>query len=292
MRNAREFCLLGRSNTSTSQDYYRKKGAGVYRRFHHYIPVKGPGAIRRGSVHQAKALICEIGTLIKVKIRSIRRVASDGFRGILWASRRPCCRPSCICTGAGGGLHSFKDCKTSVYTTCKQIQLEPVSTVAPSPVRGMLAQAGQALSEVAKVGDIMAVETQSSETQFWLIQVTQEACCVPTNYNCPLRESGDAIFDFAARNAHAIEARRLRPITTARGANSTRVFEIDEKLPPFLVPGHLVRMGKVVVAQSQAPPPRRGRSAAAVVQVPVGKGLYEISAATKARILELCRCFD
>ena len=167
-----------------------------------------------------------------------------------------------------------------------------MSTVAPSPVRGMLAQAGQALSEVAKVGDIMAVETQSSETQFWLIQVTQEACCVPTNYNYPLRESGDAIFDFAARNAHAIEARRLRPITTARGANSTRVFEIDEKLPPFLVPGHLVRMGKVVVAQSQAPPPRRGRSAAAVVQVPVGKGLYEISAATKARILELCRCFD
>jgi len=30
----------------------------------------------------------------------------------------------CACTGASGP-HSFKDCKTSIYTTCEQIQLEP-----------------------------------------------------------------------------------------------------------------------------------------------------------------------
>jgi hypothetical protein len=95
------------------------------------------------------------------------------------------------------------------------------------------------------------------------------------------------IFEFT-RNKPAVKVRRLCPISTARGANSTRIFEIDEKLPLFLVPGHLVRVGRIPVVRLQGPSLRRGRSGAAVP----GKDRFEISAATKARILELCRCFE
>ena len=64
----------------------------MHRRFHHFIPVTGSGSVRRGIVQQAKTLICKAGTTTKVKTRSIRRVASDGFHGLLLASKRPCFR--------------------------------------------------------------------------------------------------------------------------------------------------------------------------------------------------------
>jgi len=110
---------------------------------------------------------------------------------------------------------------------------------------------------------------------------------VPKRYNCPVTASSEAILEFA-RNKPAAKVWRLKPITVARGGNSTRIYEIDEKLPPFFVPGHLACMGHIPTTYHQAPPQRRGRSG---VVVP-GKGRFEISAATKARVLEVCRCFD
>jgi hypothetical protein len=68
------------------------------------------------------------------------------------------------------------------------------------------------------------------------------------------------------------------PITTARGANSTRIFEIDEKLPLFLVPGHQVRVGRIIpVVRLQGPSLRRGLSGAIVP----GKDRFELSVVTK-----------
>jgi len=74
----------------------------VHRRFHHFTPVTGPGSVRRGIVQRAKTLICKAGTTAKVKIRSSWRVASDGLRGLLWGSKRPCFCKGCACTGANG----------------------------------------------------------------------------------------------------------------------------------------------------------------------------------------------
>jgi hypothetical protein len=99
--------------------------------------------------------------------------------------------------------------------------------------------------------------------------------------------SSEAFFEFT-RNKPAAKVRRLKLITVARGGNSARIYEIDEELPPFSVPGNLVRMRHVPTTYRQAPPQRRGRSG---VVVP-GKDRFEISAATKARVLEVCRCFD
>ena len=131
-----------------------------------------------------------------------------------------------------------------------------------------MAQEGHRLIEAATVNDSMAVETQSSETPFWIIQLTEISVSVPTSYSCPLASKADVIFEFP-RGRTAVRAQRLRPVTTARGANSSRTFEIDPGLGEFLVPGYLVRAGKLVMKIQQPPSPRSagrsGRQPAAAV---------------------------
>jgi len=145
------------------------------------------------------------------------------------------------------------------------------------------------MSDVATFGDILAVETQSSETQFWLVQVTARAYRRAQAIRLPgaVTASSEATFEFAG-NKPAVKTRRLKPITVARGGNSTRIYEIDEKLPPFFVPSRLARMGYIPATYRQEPPQRRGRSGV----VGPGKDRLEISAATKARVLGVCCCFD
>jgi len=86
------------------------------------------------------------------------------------------------------------------------------------------------MSDVATFGDILAVETQSSETQFWLVQVTARAYRRAQAIRLPgaVTASSEATFEFAG-NKPAVKTRRLKPITVARGGNSTRIYEIDEK---------------------------------------------------------------
>ena len=166
LRTARDVCVLGRSEgASLSKEYMSKKGHGVCMRFHHFIPVTGPGTVRRGTVQQAKTLICKAGTTAKEKIRSIRRIASDGFRGLRWASNRPC---------FSRAVHVRARAARTLLKTARQVFTLhvsrsswslPASAIEPSRTRGALALQGQALSEVAAVGDILAVETQSSKTQ-------------------------------------------------------------------------------------------------------------------------------
>ena len=232
----------------------------------------------------------EYGTMVKVKLRPIRRVACDGFAGSLWASPRPCFRPSCICNGgdeSNGNRHVFSECTTSVYTKCQQIQLEPRSVVDPSPMRGELEEIGNRLTLRAAVGDFMAVETQSDETAFWLVQVSAAAQDVPPDYrNEKVKE---AIFEFK-RNSKAVKVLRLKPCATPRGGNSMTVFELDSSLGEFFVPGHLVRVGKLPLLKQLAASPARapGRSGRQAPSPP----RFEISTTNKARVLELCRIFD
>jgi len=82
------------------------------------------------------------------------------------------------------------------------IQLEPRSVVDPSPMRGGLAEIRNRLTLRAAVGDFMAVETQSDETPFWLVQVSAAAQDAPPDYrNGKVKE---AVFEFK-RNSKAVK---------------------------------------------------------------------------------------
>lgn len=154
-------------------------------------------------------------------------------------------------------------------------------------MRGGLAEIGNRLTLRAAVGDFMAVETQSDETAFWLVQVSAAAQDVPPDYrNGKVKE---AIFEFK-RNSKAVKVLRLKPCATPRGGNSMTVLELDSSLGEFFVPGHLVRVGKLPLKQLAASPARApGRSGR---QAPSPPPRFEISTTNKARVLELCRIFD
>jgi hypothetical protein len=221
IRDARELVMFGREQLSkpSSKDFFAKEGHGVYRRFFHHISVTGRGAVNRRLVKKAESGVHRKGTLEKVKIRSIRRVAGTGFPGLLWASKRPCCDYTCPCMGGGAeGRHDFSGCKTSVHTKCVEIQLEPITSVSPTPTtRGALAVAAARLGSEAAVGDVLAIETESDETPFMLVIVTRTAEVVPENYETP---NSDIIFHYP-EGVKAIEVKLFRPSKTARGECST-----------------------------------------------------------------------
>jgi len=82
----------------------------------------------------------------------------------------------------------------------------------------------------------MAVETQSNETAFWLVQVSAAAQDVPPY--CRNEKVKEAIFEFK-RNSKAVKVLRLKPCATPQGGNSMTVFELDSNLGEIFVPGHL-----------------------------------------------------
>ena len=277
--------------TTPKKDYFSKKGTGVYRRWTHLIPMRGAGAVQRRRVRGAKSEITlkdDIKT--KFPIRSIRRAASQGFPGILYASKRPCCRKECqACMPNDKHFHDFGECETTAYTTCQEIRLEPNSIQPPTPSdRGALAQEGAALGTVARAGDFMAIETESDETPWWLVRVVKPAASVPTKYKCPNLHC-DVAFDYP-RNKQGLMVERLRPAVTSRGADSTTLFEVDMTLKAFIVPCHLLRVGKIKLIERPGPrrtQPRRGSApatAAAAAQ-------FELKAEIKAQIYERCRCW-
>jgi len=297
IRNSWELVQFGRDKlTMPSKDFYSKNGKGVLRRFTHHIPMRGSGAIQRRLVRKADPDICQFGTTTKIPIRSFRRIATDGFTGSLLASERPCCRSDCPCMGGGlSGVHDFSQCKTSKYTKVRHIQIDPLSVVHPTPARGALAFEGARLGLAAALCDKMAIETQSDETPFWVIEVTGLAQDVPLDYVCPLTTSDhvDVVFEFP-RNKKALTVRRLRPVVTRRGESSVRQLQYDPSLPPFLVPCHLLRVGKLKLVEVAVAPARTSaRLAPGGGGGPVAPRIvhFELSAADKANVLERCRVF-
>ena len=81
-----------------------------------------------------------------------------------------------------------------------------------------------------------------------------------------------------------MERRRLA--TTGRKPDSTQHYSIDMTIEPFLVPCHLLRLGKIQLTEQAVAPPRRGRSGAAAAT-----SRFELKAETKAKIYERCRCW-
>ena len=159
----------------------------------------------------------------------------------------------------GGGAehrHDFGNCQSSDYTKCTEIQLQPTSAAPPTPTRGALAQAGAHLGQGAAVGDILATETESDETPFYLVQVIRTAHPVPEGYSSPT--SLGVNFEFP-RGKNALEVSRFRPATTARGDNSACMFELDDRVKSFLVPCHLLRVGKISLKRVDVVPARNLR---------------------------------
>ena len=90
----------------------------------------------------------------------------------------------------------------------------------------------------------------------------------------------------------ALLARRLRPVVTLRGEPSLRPLEMDLSITPFLVPCHLLRLGKLKLKESKIAPPRtsaRLNANGAPALAPVAR--YHLKAADKALVLERCRVF-
>jgi len=180
----------------------------------------------------------------------------------------------------------------SSYTTCQEIQLQPASTQDPTPSnRGALALEGASLGVEAAVDDFMAVETESDETPWWLVRVVAVAAEVPNGYTCPSL-GGDVSFEYP-RNKMAVLVRRLRPATTGRGADSTRHYSLDMTVEPFLVPCHLLRVGKIKLKEQAVALPRRSsRSTATIATTASSSGArFELKAEVKGQIYERCRCW-
>ena len=120
----------------------------------------------------------------------------------------------------------------------------------------------------------MAMETESDETVYWVVQATKTSATAapapaPAQYKCP-KLGSDIAFDYgrptASNRPNCIEVKRLKPVTTRRGQDSVRLLEVDNKTPAFLVPTKLLRAGKLKLKKIETQG-RASRSGPAAVRV-------------------------
>lgn len=286
IRDSREFIQFGRNQLGVStKDYYSKncRGAFYRNRFHH-IPTDGISCVNRNRVKSAESGVCLFGTNDRVIMRSLRRVASSGFEGVLYGSERPCCRLQCPCMGGGAeGRRNFAACDSSPFTKMSQLQLQPLRRTDPTPSRGAIAQEGVQIGDAAVVGEFVVFETETEETPFYIGQVTKKAAAPPLNYQVPGNVGVSLEFP---RLKLVLEVKWFQPVVTSRGEVSTILYEDNSKVIPFLVPCHLLRVGKLKLRRIEVPvkQTRSGGSGP--------KYQYKLEAADKAIIYERCRVFD
>ena len=288
IRNAAEFVAVARELWSKpAHDYFSKNGKGVYRRWWHLMPLSGCKSVPalRRQLNGCNPEIVLKGTTTRRYIKTFRRVADTGFRGLLLASSRPCNRAECeACTV----YDNYAACKTSPYTECEEVQLDPHSTVAPTPTAGGLADEGRRLAAAAAVGDFLIGETESDETPWWLLKVTASEASVPANYVCPDLHC-DVTFDNYGDTRHqrkaAVKVQRFRPEVTGRGQDSSFYFNLDTTIPSFFFPSHLLR-SKVEPEMST----RSVRAASGRGFVPVDRA--KITAEMKKEVNGKCRVYD
>ena len=144
-------------------------GSGVWRRQIHELHVGGSGVgfvVNRSRLRKARSDLTLLSSPnTKVPIKKIRRVASGGHPGTLWSSDRSCTKQQeCPCAGFGGNGRNFAACIASGSTVCREIQVTPLTAVAPTPTRGALAEQGAQIGRNAVVGEFVAMETMSDET--------------------------------------------------------------------------------------------------------------------------------
>ena len=286
IRDAREFIEFGRRQLSVpTKDYYSKGGQGaIYRRYFHWLPTAGRSSVNRSYVKGAESGVCEFGTSVRIKMRSIRRVVSAGFEGVLYGSERPCCHSNCACMGGGAdGVRKYSECNSSPFTKLRQLQLEPLSRTDPTPTRGAIALDGAQIGFDALVSEYVVFETEEEDDPFFVGQVTKKAAAPPVGYVVP----DDLGFGFEfPRLKLALEVQLLRSAKTSRGESSACMYEVDFKAKPFLVPCHLLRVGKLRLQRVEVPSKRtRSGGAGPLFQ-------FKLEASDRAIIYERCRIFD
>ena len=137
------------------------------------------------------------------------------------------------------------------------------------------------------------METMSDETTWWLLRVEALEAIVPIGYVCP-DLSCDVELDYP-RLKQAVLVSRLKPVLTGRSP-STRMFELDTSLVPFLVPCHLLRVGKIPLkSMPLRSQPRRStsstESSSSSTSSEARSMRFELPVASKAAIYERCRIF-
>ena len=292
IRTPKALVEFGRTScSSASRDFFQKKGGGVYRRFYHHMPMKGTGSLSRFRrfVRGCNSTLTETEGRAKRLISKIHRAINNGYDNHLMVSERPCYSPSCSCKGMKYSL-----CNRSAKTTCVQIELDPSSDDrTPAPVSGALAETAYRIADEAVEGDLMAMETESDETVYWIVQATKSSAesppaPAPANYKCP-KLGSDVEFDYgrsiAQNRPKYIEVRRLKPQTTRRGQDSVRLLEIDSQTPPFLVPTKLLREGKLKLKKIETEG-RPSRSGPASIRIH-----YELPRGKREELESLCRMF-
>lgn len=253
--------------------------------------MKGLGSISRFRrlLRSCKSTLIESQSRAKRLISKVHRVINNGYDNHLMVSERPCYRASCACKG----MH-YLQCTTSAKTKCVQIELEPLTDDrTPAPTSGALAEAAYQIADEAVEGDLMAIETESDETVYWVVQATKTSAdspptTAPVNYKCP-KLGSDVAFDYgrtgAANRPNCIEVKRLKPVTTRRGQDSVRLLEIDDKTPAFLVPTKLLRAGKLKLKKIETQG-RASRSGAARVRVQ-----FELTREQRTELELKCRVY-
>ena len=121
--------------------------------------------------------------------------------------------------GGPEGRHNFRGLqKKSIH----KVQIDSARSSqwsSTNPNTGGTCLGGCSAGDERMVGDVLAVETESDETSFWIVEVTQIAQILPLNYSTPAIL--DVKFEFP-RLKQALEVRRFRTATTARGESPTR----------------------------------------------------------------------
>ena len=292
IRTPKALTDFGRGScSSTTQDFYSKNGGGVYRRFYHHVPMKGSGSISRFRrlVRSCNSTLIESQSRAKRLISKLHRAINNGYDHHLMVSERPCYRTSCACKGM-----NYLQCTTSTKTKCVQIELDPASdNRTPAPTSGALAGAAYRIAEEAVEGELMAMETESDETVYWVVQATKTSATAapapaPAQYKCP-KLGSDIAFDYgrptASNRPNCIEVKRLKPVTTRRGQDSVRLLEVDNKTPAFLVPTKLLRAGKLKLKKIETQG-RASRSGPAAVRVQ-----FELTREQRTELELQCRVY-
>ena len=173
---------------------------------------------------------------------------------------------------------------------CHEIQVTPLTAVAPNPTRGALAEQGAQIGRNAVVGEFVVMETMSESTTWRLLRAEALAAPVPTGYVCP-DLSCDVELDYP-RLKQVVLVSRLKPVLTGRSP-STRMFGLGTALVPFLVPCHLLCAPlKSMPLRSQ---PRRStsstESSSSSTSSEARSMRFEMPVASKAAIYGRCRIF-
>ena len=174
------------------QSLFEKKGKGVFRRFFHFIPVRGPTAINRRIQH------CNTVTGSKPH----RAFVDIGVPGKVWMARRSCHQ----CDGCLQMDHS--KCENKKYQLTEKGAEDPGGYVDLVPkkagpgravTRGYLTTIGRSIADdlgTGHQGGVVVVVEMSAESEAWAICVTEgevERVTESDAQEYPCFEPGDVV---------------------------------------------------------------------------------------------------